>query len=192
MVIIGIDPSLSNTAVAIGDGVGEPLVKCFPSSPDGNLPMQRARRCREVAQRMCDWISGTAKGIDLRMFMEGYSYGSINKSEVLAEHRAALFDAIHETFAPNDTCLVEVPPNNLKKFVTGKGNSQKEEMRLGAYKHWGVEFKTNDEVDAYGLYRFGLCVAGLAQASNAAQREAVDALLAPKPKKPRKKRQAQS
>lgn len=192
MVIIGIDPSLSNTAVAIGNGVGEPQVRCFPSSPRGAGPMERIGRCAEVAGEVCGWVGSRGFLGPCHFFIEGYSQGSKFNREVLAEMHAILYHWIGDLFYSENTTVYEVQPTCLKKFVTGKGSSQKEEMRLGAYKYWGVEFKTNDEVDAYGLYRFGLCVAGLAQASNAAQREAVDALLTPKAKNTRKKRQAQS
>ena len=47
---------------------------------------------------------------------------------------------------------VVVPPASLKKFAA-KGNAKKDEVRLEVYKRWGVEFETNDEVDAYVLAR---------------------------------------
>jgi len=45
-----------------------------------------------------------------------------------------------------------VPPTNLKKYVTGKGNGvSKSQMLLQVYKKWGVEFNDDNAADSYGL-----------------------------------------
>lgn len=46
---------------------------------------------------------------------------------------------------------LDVTPTTLKKFVTGKGNSPKEEMMLSVYENWGYRASGNDIADAYGL-----------------------------------------
>lgn len=40
-------------------------------------------------------------------------------------------------------------PSQIKKFATGKGNAKKEIMIKECYKKYGLEFNTNDEVDAF-------------------------------------------
>jgi len=50
---------------------------------------------------------------------------------------------------------VTVSPGTLKKWVSGKGNIKKDEIKLCAYKKWGKEFRTTDEADAYSLADFG-------------------------------------
>jgi crossover junction endodeoxyribonuclease RuvC len=47
-----------------------------------------------------------------------------------------------------------IPPSVLKKFITGKGNADKELMLLKAYKKFGVEFEQNDECDAFCLVKY--------------------------------------
>lgn len=42
-------------------------------------------------------------------------------------------------------------PSQIKKFLTGKGNAKKEIMIKEAYKKFGFEASTNDEVDAYAI-----------------------------------------
>ena len=54
---------------------------------------------------------------------------------------------------------IEVAPTMLKKFTTNKGNANKEEMMVQAFKRWGVE-GTNDEVDALALAKFGQALIG--------------------------------
>lgn len=56
------------------------------------------------------------------------------------------------------TPYVEVPQTTLKKFATGKGNAQKSEMVIKAYKEFGFEATTEDEVDAFWCVKVGLCL----------------------------------
>jgi crossover junction endodeoxyribonuclease RuvC len=56
---------------------------------------------------------------------------------------------------------LEVSPTSLKKFVTGKGNSKKDQMILEVFKRYGYTSKTNDIADAVGLGMFGLCASGV-------------------------------
>ena len=51
--------------------------------------------------------------------------------------------------------VVLVSPATLKKFVTGKGNAKKDAMAEHALRRWGHTFDTDDECDAYCLYRLG-------------------------------------
>ncbi len=53
---------------------------------------------------------------------------------------------------------VEIPQTTLKKFATGKGNAQKSDMVIKAYKEFGFEAETEDEVDAFWCMKVGLCL----------------------------------
>lgn len=47
---------------------------------------------------------------------------------------------------------LQVSPNSLKKYVTGKGTGvQKNQMLLATYKSFGVEFTDDNAADSYGL-----------------------------------------
>lgn len=60
--------------------------------------------------------------------------------------------------------LVEVNPQQLKKYVLGSGKGQKkDQMRLGVYKLWGFEHESDDVVDAYALAQIGLALRGSPQ-----------------------------
>lgn len=50
---------------------------------------------------------------------------------------------------------ITISPTALKKFVTGKGNAQKDMMMQQILKRWGFEASNNDEADAYALARVG-------------------------------------
>ena len=63
------------------------------------------------------------------------------------------------------------------KFVAGKGNSPKDSMLAHIHKRWGELFESNDAGDAFGMYKLGLVVEGIAEAEVNAQREAAAKVL---------------
>ncbi len=44
-----------------------------------------------------------------------------------------------------------VPPTSLKKYVTGKGNTQKNQMLMHVFKKWNLEFTDDNAADSYAL-----------------------------------------
>lgn len=52
--------------------------------------------------------------------------------------------------------MLLVPPPSLKLYATGKGNADKDQMRVAMGKLRGSFFSSDDEADAYGLMRMGL------------------------------------
>ena len=107
------------------------------------------------------------------VFLEGYSYGSFN-TEVLAQLGGIIKVGVYRE---TGVAPIIVSPNTLKKFILGSGKGQgKEDIKLGAYKKWGIEFKTSDEIDAYALGRLGLQVCGKEKLSFEYERECIKAL----------------
>jgi len=51
--------------------------------------------------------------------------------------------------------FIIVPPSQLKKFVTGKGNAKKDLMLLAVHKKYGEDFEDDNLCDAYVLARYG-------------------------------------
>lgn len=88
--------------------------------------------------------------------LEGYAFGRPNAMAALGELSGVIKHSLHVQGWP----FMVVPPTRVKKYVCGKGNAKKDEVRLGVYKRWGFEAKTNDEIDAYGLARIGLAYLG--------------------------------
>lgn len=76
--------------------------------------------------------------------------------------------------------FVLVPPATLKKYVTGKGNATKPDMRMAVYQRFGLDIPDDNQVDAFGLRAMGLDAYGqpLAQLP-AAQRESLDKIAWP-------------
>lgn len=55
---------------------------------------------------------------------------------------------------------IDVPATSLKKWLTGKGNAQKDVMMLEVYKQFGYSAKTNNVADAVALGMYGLAYKG--------------------------------
>lgn len=186
MYFIGIDPSLAATAVCVLNELGELVeLRTFVSKPITGVAA-RVLRCVGVADsieaEICDpYVPGA-------VCIEGYSMGS-NKGQ-----HSAIIEMGYEL--RRRLCgldctprVVEVPPSTLKKFCCGAGNADKVAVASALTKRYGVEFASSDEADAYGLARMALCIAGLAEPTNDAQRESVSVAMngtVKKPKKPRK------
>jgi crossover junction endodeoxyribonuclease RuvC len=160
--VVGLDLSLTSTGVVVLTNAGDIL------SAGAIQPKARGmRRLDEIlkAIRGCGPWDADQGGL---WVLEGYGFAS---SRVAAS--AELGGLVkHDLWAGNQQMLI-VPPSTLKKFTTGKGNSQKDEMRLAVFKRWGFEHKANDVVDAYALARVGLAFRGWDDRLTKEQREAL-------------------
>ncbi|WNF33817.1 crossover junction endodeoxyribonuclease RuvC [Aeribacillus composti] len=55
---------------------------------------------------------------------------------------------------------IEVTPNTVKKFATGKGNAKKEDMILPIFKEWGFEHPSDNVRDAFVLAQIARALNG--------------------------------
>lgn len=84
--------------------------------------------------------------------IENYGFANANSLVTLVEVGTIIRYFLWQENIP----YIEVPPNSLKKFVTGKGQGKKEEIMMFVLKKWGYTSATNDIADAVGLGMFGL------------------------------------
>jgi crossover junction endodeoxyribonuclease RuvC len=152
VIVLGLDPSLTSFGAATVDRAGSvTFMEAYRSKQKG-MP-----RLMEIKVWLSDLVQSLREdrsrgnGEDLLAVMEGYSYASGFKAQVLGELGFAVKEVLWE--AKVETLIV--PPSSLKKFVSGKGNAQKDEMRLEIYKRFGIEAKTQDEVEAAALSVLG-------------------------------------
>jgi Holliday junction resolvasome RuvABC endonuclease subunit len=185
---IGIDPSLSGTAVCILDQNATVRMHRFTSKPAFGVS-NRIRRYAGLVADVCTILDSLQGAPVASILIEGYAFGAMQKAHELGEYGGLLRRAILRRF-PEEGILREVPPTTLKQFVSGAGNCPKDQMGAHVAKRWGEVFRNNDEVDAFALAKLALCVAGMAEPATAWQRTAVDTVLHGKPKKPRKKKPA--
>ena len=168
MLIYGIDPSLTGTAVAVWQsGIDQPIIRRFTSEPAGGL-RGRVTRYVALAQQVADLIMDRMDKANKEpiVFLEGYSFASKGSSFIsLAEYGGILRAELLAV-----ATVYEVSPSELKKFVTGKGTSEKEVLRAHVARRWKVIHETSDETDAFSLAWLGLCYTGAMECDNDVQR----------------------
>lgn len=167
--IVGIDPSLTNTAVCSGSSEDDQAMKCFRSKNLGDHVAGRMKRIEGAMGQIDQYVRSLSPSLIL---IEGYAFGAKNNREYLGEYCGVLKWHLVDV-AP----VIEVAPTTLKKFVTGKGVGKKDLMlQMVTYK-WGKVFDTNDETDAFALWQLGLVVSGNQDASNNDHRQIVKKLM---------------
>ena len=160
-VAIGIDPSTKTGIVAICLKTGEVLGAA-------NLHQAGARTRNKERQKRNPYCRLNAFKLSLEEFMarfkvkqaliETYAFnlhGKLKQSADSMVTQARYGECIRHVLWEHDIDVVEVAPTQLKKFVLGIGKGGKDEIRLGVYKKWGFEFKTDDECDAAVLAMIG-------------------------------------
>lgn len=143
--VLGFDPSLVSSGYAYHDEelgqVSRGLIK-----PGKRRSTERLKFILDEFESVCISASNPL------IFYEGYSMGSRSGRAFDIGELGGVLKMFAYT---HGLTLVLVPPTVLKKFITGKGNSSKEEVVLQLYKRFGYEESQNDKADAIGLYLFG-------------------------------------
>lgn len=146
--VMGLDPSLTSTGVAI---IRPPLQEGDESV---FTTVIKTKAGEDITKRI-DYIAGEIIELVLLhrptlICIEGLAFGARGRSmfDLAGLHHVIRRDLMRHR-------VEVVAPQALKKFVTGKGNAKKDQMKLSVYKHWSVEFLTTDETDAYALAQWG-------------------------------------
>lgn len=92
----------------------------------------------ERYESIADWAMDKLIGCE-RIALEGYSYGSRgNRLFQIAENTGVLKYKIFQTGRPLDI----IPPTEVKKFATGKGNANKDQMHVEFVRETSYKIKT--------------------------------------------------
>lgn len=177
MIIIGIDPSLTSTGICAMTELGELLL-----TQAINSDYKGMKRLFDIKQQIATLLMSYPRSIP-KVFIEGYSFGSMNGREALGELGGMIRLMLYE----DGIEYVDVAPTSLKKYATGKGVGDKVAMAIGVIKEWGKDFPTTDQTDAYALCQFGRGYLGLVDDLPAFRKEAIEAIKNPKVKKRAKK-----
>jgi len=141
--VMGIDPSLRSTGVAV---LGIDSERAY------SINTSRLNQA-DAINRVANKILEEARDVDF-IFIEGYAFGKFGGSSsvsVLIE----LSGVLKYEFRRLGYKFIVVPPTVVKKYLTGNGNSNKDKMMLACYRKFGLEFETSDECDAYALADLG-------------------------------------
>lgn len=145
MIILGIDPSTKMGLIVLDyeqEKVTTIHQSCY-SSKQKEMP-----RLGDIGGRVLEMLAEFKPDL---IALEGYSYGSKFNHEAMY----SIGTVIRYFLWQSEYDYQLVPPNILKKFVTGKGNSAKDLILKGVYKNWGYDTDNDNLSDAYGL---AMCV----------------------------------
>jgi crossover junction endodeoxyribonuclease RuvC len=137
--LVGLDISLTSTGIATEDG--EFNVFTVPAKFDH--PQARY-------DYILNEIVGHLAALPV-VAIEGYAFA---KQSSHAHAQGELGGIVRRYLWQNRISFVEIPPTSLKKFVTGKGNSNKTDMVSSVTLRTGREWAgkgADDRVDAWGL-----------------------------------------
>ncbi len=186
--IMGIDPSLTSTGIIVLRDSNVELAETTKNRPElGTL--ERVKAIRTVIDDIINYLATKEEewqSPDL-IVIEGFSYGS--KGQKLFEI-AYLGWRIREDLESLKALYgipwIEASPSQLKKFATGKGEGDKAIILQQVYKRWGIEFKDNNQADAFVLAKIGEAYLG-GEGLTSFQQEVITSLKTPKVKKSKKK-----
>ena len=170
--ILGIDPSLTQTACVWGDSENFES-STFRSKPLGNSPEKRILRLADLCSRLIAEVPSPSLVV-----FEGYGYDS-KSGNTQAELGGILRLELLNLGMPQ---MVEVAPMSLKKFCTinpidRKSKNSKQQVMEDLRSMYGVDFHTHDEFDAFGLFQLGLVLSNQTEPRSKRQQEVVNSIL---------------
>ena len=161
MRILAFDASLTGFASAVRRENGEITLREAASRTTATAARDRVGRYNDLLNEVLPaaYLDLEPSGIlptppikvDLAL-IEGYSYASNNPE--LYELGILLRAHLVQSISPQAD-IIEVAPMTLKKFCGGHGGADKVAVASALTKRFGVEFKSSNESDAYGLCRLG-------------------------------------
>lgn len=150
--VVGLDLSLTGTGIAsIGDTTNVLTLKS-KGSATATLD-ERSQRLHNLAQ---DIIIRAVFGDTV--VIEQPAYGQTGGSH---HDRSGLWWLVVDALMPEVDRLIEVTPQTVKKYATGKGNASKDEVLAAVVRRYpDVEVSNNNEADALVLAAIGARLSG--------------------------------
>jgi crossover junction endodeoxyribonuclease RuvC len=145
---IGIDPSITSTAVVVLDEEGNILDQKLIKTKPEKFTCYEERICHILKE-----ISFIKDSTSEMVYLEGISYSSKGQSTF---ELAGLNFFVRMLLYQNNIKYKCIAPTSVKKFITGNGQCQKNLMLLKVYKKFGIEFTDDNLCDAYSLARFAI------------------------------------
>lgn len=160
MITIGLDLSLTHTGYAIVKDGGKVLASgVIKSKPSGDRPVDETRRIVKIAEDVMEKIDELVPDTNPQLVViEGLAFMARNTSALV--QLAGLNYLVRILLEEFKWPFVIVAPSTLKKFITGKGNGEKDLMMMTVFKDYGFESMDNNECDAYSLAVCGLALMG--------------------------------
>lgn len=156
--VVGVDPSLTGTAVWSSSGYSKEF-----SSRKAEGIKGRLNRYDKLIQGVLDAIQFEPEVIAIEGYLAQIKGHGIGLVEYGWQLRVELMRKWPKAK------LIEISPSLLKKFASGKGNADKVAVASGLTKRYGVVFTSDNMADAFGLMRIALMMAQREDPENNAQ-----------------------
>jgi Holliday junction resolvasome RuvABC endonuclease subunit len=149
--VVGVDLSLTSTGIAVIDGPNVATFRIQSKGTKVDTVADRAQRIIDITGRIMECIPSNVAMVVL----EAPSYGQQRQA---GEHlRAGLWWYLATRLHLEGHRVVEVPPANLKRYATGKGNSPKDQVLAAVIRRYpNVDVTGNDIADALVLAAMGM------------------------------------
>lgn len=161
MIVLGIDPSLTATGLAVIDldDILAPEVHTIASRP-GDLPgiNGRVQRQARICRQLLDLATVALHQGPPLVVIEQPAYSSRTGHQ---HDRSGLWWRIVDRLLEHQADVVEVTPTSRARYATGKGNASKDQVLLAVAKRYPhVDVANNNEADALVLAAMGADLAG--------------------------------
>lgn len=146
MPIVGIDPSLTGTGIAIIDGGAVTAHKIVSSGKSTDDWEQRYNRGTNLVAKVAAFVPHYSL-----VAIEGPSYSSVGGS---SHDRSGLWWRIYDTLRVDCQCtILVVSPSQRMIYATGKGNAKKDTVLAAAIKRYQhlIDIQDNNIADAVVL-----------------------------------------
>lgn len=144
MRVMGLDISATATGatvISIDEPWQKPLVLDEKEiNVKGLKGLDRALAIAEVVVEMVNRWKPDDIGV------EGYGFGNAHTLAILVE----VGTVVRLALKMMGRTWHEIPPNSIKRFVTGAGNAQKDKVLLELFKRFDLDAQTNNTGDAMG------------------------------------------
>lgn len=148
--ILGFDPSLTSSGFAY---CVEGKYHTGRITPKKLKAAERLDFIQQSFYELIDKVYVSTGRMDLIVY-EGYAMGMPNGQGRLFDI-GELGGVLKLVAWDMGVDVLLVPPTNLKKFATGKGNAKKDQVIQAVADVWGYNIPQNDEADAFALLKMG-------------------------------------
>lgn len=143
--VVGIDPSLTGFAMTLLDN-DTGLFISYLYKPDKRGVLRLVNIQEWMKSTFQKWES---KGFTIEAVGIEDGVVASYSAFVLGELAGAVKVFLYDYFLGETQFPVKIPPTMVKKYATNRGNAKKNEVLLGIYKQWGIEFTDDNMADSF-------------------------------------------
>lgn len=137
-----LDQSLTGTGLCVLDHNGK--INVLKTLKQKRTPKNAKEEIQRLKCILSEIIHIFKKERPESIGLEEYGFGTRGRAFKLGELGGVIKLAIYE----RGTCPIILRPGQIKKFLTGKGNTEKNLMLMNIYKKYGVSCENDNEADA--------------------------------------------